>query len=427
MSDEATSNESHADVLIIGGGLSGLTCAVILTEAGKSVRLLEATDRVGGRVRSDVIDGFTLDVGFQVLLTAYPACCELLDYEALRLRPFEPGAMIRHNNRFTTLADPWRNPSKAIATAINPVGSLRDKLRIAKLRQVCCHGSLDDLYKRPAMPTEAYLQEFGFSKKMIDQFFRPLLGGVFLDETLAVSSRMLEFVFRMFASGDVAVPADGMGAIPRQLAERLPHGVISLQASVVQLDENVATLSDGSKASGHAVVIATESNAAARLLRRPELATDWNQTSTLYYSAPRMPQTHKSLLLRGDESGPIQTATILSNVAPEYSPDDRSLVSVSHPLQANQELDLNRLDRETREQLRRWFGDQVSKWDLLQSYQIRYGVPSTTLNPVVQDVRASANDPIFICGDHIETPSIQGAMSSGIRVAKAILKLDHGG
>ena len=415
------SNENQTDVLIIGGGLSGLSCAVVLVEAGKTVKLLEATDRVGGRVRSDVIDGFTLDVGFQVLLTAYPACRQLLDYEALRLRPFDPGAVIRHNDRFTTLADPWRSPSKTLATALNPVGSLSDKLLIAKLRRVCCRGSLEDLYNRPAMPTERYLKEFGFSNNMIDRFFRPFLGGVFLDESLSVSSRMLEFVFRMFASGDVAVPADGMGAIPRQLAERLPRGVISLQSSVVHLDQNVATLSDGSKVSGRTVVIATESNGAARLLQRPELATEWNQTSTLYYSAPRLAQTHKSLILRGDESGPIQTATILSNVAPEYSPANQSLISVSHPLQANQQVDLDRLDHETRAQLRCWFGDQVSKWELLQSYQIRYGVPSTTLAPVIQDVRGSANGQIYVCGDHVETPSIQGAMNSGIRVAKEIL------
>jgi phytoene dehydrogenase-like protein len=222
-------------VIIIGGGLAGLSCAVQLAKSGVDSAVLEATDRVGGRVRSDVIDGFTLDVGFQVLLTAYPSCQELLDYPALRLRYFDNGALIRQSGRFTQLADPWRNPGKAWATATNPVASVADKLRIWRLRSKTCRGSLAELYERPHQTTEQYLRDFGFSERIVDQFFRPFIGGVFLDESLSVSSRMLEFVFRMFSVGGIAVPADGMAAIPRQLAEQLPRGSVNLQSSVVRL------------------------------------------------------------------------------------------------------------------------------------------------------------------------------------------------
>ncbi len=224
------------DVIIIGGGLAGLTCGVILSESGRQVTILEATDRVGGRVRTDVMDGFTLDHGFQVLLTAYPACKRILDYEALRLRRFEPGALIRQRGRFKTLGDPWRRPGQAMATALNPVGTLGDKLRVARLRARSRRGSLTELYSHPAMTSEQYLRNEGLTPRIIDQFFRPFLGGVFLDESLSVSSRMLEFVWRMFATGDIAVPADGMAAIPRQLAERLPRGSIRFQSSVSAID-----------------------------------------------------------------------------------------------------------------------------------------------------------------------------------------------
>ncbi|MGI9472949.1 MAG: NAD(P)/FAD-dependent oxidoreductase [Rubripirellula sp.] len=426
MEDPKLSNQVQQDVIIVGGGLAGLSCGVLLAEAGKSVRILEATDKVGGRVRSDVIDGFTLDVGFQVLLTAYPACRQLLNYDALRLRPFDPGALIRQSGQFTTLADPWRRPSRAIATAFNPVGTLGDKLRIAKLRKVCCSGPLDELYQRPAKPTEQYLRDFGFTDRIIDQFFRPFLGGVFLDESLAVSSRMLEFVFRMFSSGDVSVPADGMGAIPRQLAERMPRGSISLQSSVIALDRNQVTLADGTTLLARHIVIATESNGASRLLARPEISTEWNQASTFYYASPRLPEKGKSLILCGDETGPVQTATILSNVAPEYAPSDQTLISVSHASSAEKQRDLDQLDQETRDQLRSWFGDIVSDWRLLQSYQVCFGVPQTQLDPVVQAVRVDCDHPTFVCGDHRETPSIQGAMQSGIRVAESILQGDTG-
>src|SRR6056297_3293834 len=152
---------THVKHLIIGGGLAGLSCATRLAGRGQEFSVVEATDRVGGRVRTDQVDGFHLDHGFQVLLTAYPACRELLDYDALRLRPFDPGALIRQAGRFAVLGDPWRRPSQALATAVNPVGSLSDKLRIAKLRYTSRLGSLDDLYHRTDAPTIDRLRHDG--------------------------------------------------------------------------------------------------------------------------------------------------------------------------------------------------------------------------------------------------------------------------
>ncbi len=407
-------------MIIIGGGLAGLSCAVQLAESGVHSAVLEATDRVGGRVRSDVINGFTLDVGFQVLLTAYPSCQKLLDYSALRLRYFDPGALIRQSGRFTELADPWRNPGKAWATATNPVGSVADKLRIWRLRSKTCRGSLAELYERPHQTTEQYLRDFGFSERMLDQFFRPFIGGVFLDESLSVSSRMLEFVFRMFSMGGIAVPADGMAAIPRQMAERLPRGTINLQSSVVRLEGNRVVLANGDSLTGDHVVIATESNAAARLLELPEIQTSWNETSTHYYSSPQCEQKYKSLILRGDESGPIQTATIISNVAEEYAPQNSSLISVS--LSPNNDKSHDENELLAKEQLKKWFGDQVRHWELLQTYQIPYGLPAMDIDPVIRSPKVKERESTYICGDHCETPSIEGAMDSGMRTAAAILK-----
>ena len=407
-------------MIIIGGGLAGLSCAVQLAESGVHSAVLEATDRVGGRVRSDVINGFTLDVGFQVLLTAYPSCQKLLDYSALRLRYFDPGALIRQSGRFTELADPWRNPGRAWATATNPVGSVADKLRIWRLRSKTCRGSLAELYERPHQTTEQYLRDFGFSERMLDQFFRPFIGGVFLDESLSVSSRMLEFVFRMFSMGGIAVPADGMAAIPRQMAERLPRGTINLQSSVVRLEGNRVVLANGDSLTGDHVVIATESNAAARLLELPEIQTSWNETSTLYYSSPQCEQKYKSLILRGDESGPIQTATIISNVAQEYAPPNSSLISVS--LSPNNDKSHDENELLAKEQLKKWFGDQVRHWELLQTYQIPYGLPAMDIDPVIRSPKVKERESTYVCGDHCETPSIEGAMDSGMRTAAAILK-----
>ena len=387
------------------------------------MRLLEATDRVGGRVRTDVADGFVLDHGFQVLLTAYPACRQLLDYPSLELRSFEPGALVRQTGKFSLLGDPWRRPGQAIATAFSPLGTLGDKLRIAKLRHQSRKGSLEDLYKRPNISSLQRLQQAGFTAQMIDQFFRPFLGGVFLDESLSVSSRMLEFVFRMFAEGDIAIPAAGMAAIPQQLAARLPPDTIRLSTTVASIGDRTVHLTDGTTLTANIIVVATESSAAARLLSVDDLATKWNTTTTYYYSARRAPDDRKLLILRGDETGPIQTAVVLSNVAAEYAPQGQSLISVSVSEGVARD-DLEALDRSIRGQLTEWFGDDVANWQRLRIYEVPYALPSRSLEEIYASVDFSSLGGaagVYLCGDHRETPSIQGAMNSGLRVADVIL------
>ncbi|QDT02306.1 Putrescine oxidase [Rubripirellula lacrimiformis] len=423
---EPTDIES-LDIVIIGAGLAGLSCGVVLGEAGRHVTILEATDRIGGRLRSDVVDGFTLDHGFQVLLTAYPACQRMLDYDALRLRRFEPGALIRHGGRFHPLSDPWRRPMQSIATAMNPVGSILDKLRIAKVRTQACSGTLEDLYQRNDQPTIDYLRQAGFSESMIDQFFRPFIGGVFLDESLSESSRLFEFVFRMFSSGDVAVPADGMAAIPRQLADRLPRGSMRANTSVTQIDGNLIRLSDRTTIRANQIIVATESTAAARLIGSDQIDTPWNHTTNLYYAADQSPEKRRMLMLRGDETGPIQTATVISDVAKEYSPAGKSLISISLGTSDTDvdRTDLDAVDAAVRSQLRGWFGSEVDRWQRIAVYQVPYALPNRQLDPVVRSVQATdygGPDGIWVCGDHCETPSIQGAIHSGIRVAESILE-----
>src|SRR6056297_3370536 len=382
-------NAQSPQIVIIGGGLAGLACGVVLSNAGRRVSILEATDRVGGRVRSDVIDGYTLDHGFQVLLTAYPACRELLDYDALRLQAFEPGALLRHRGGFTKFADPWRRPSGALASALSPAATLADKLRIGKLRYTTGKATLEDLYHRPSRPTIEYLRQAGFSSQVIDQFFRPFIGGVTLDDSLSMSSRMFEFVFKMFSEGAVAVPADGMAAIPRQLADRLPRGTVRLQHSVTGLSKRgpndfQVRLSSGESISAQQVVVATESGTAAKLLGPENIDTGWNHTSCFYYSAPAAPHDGKWLMLRGDESGPVQSAVVISNVAAQYAPPGRALISVTVPPgeNATSHADLGATDAAVRAQLRGWFGDVVEEWSRLAVYQIPFGLPNRPLDPV---------------------------------------------
>lgn len=200
-----------APVVVIDGGLAGLTCARHLHAAGIPVQVLEASDQAGGRVRTDRSDGFLLDRGFQVLLTAYREAQRELDYAALDLKPLLPGALIRVGGRFHRVVDPWRRPLEAVLNALAPVGSLADKERVARPRRRILPGTPDDLWARPEQRTRDLLADEGFSEQMMERFFQPFFGGVLFDSELATSSRMFEFTFRMFALGDSAVPAAGMG------------------------------------------------------------------------------------------------------------------------------------------------------------------------------------------------------------------------
>jgi phytoene dehydrogenase-like protein len=413
-------------VVVIGAGLAGLSCAARLVTRGVRTIVLESTDRVGGRVRTDVVDGFTLDQGFQVLLTAYPACRELLDYTKLRLHAFEPGALIRHSGTFAMLGDPWRRPMQAFRTAFSPVGTFGDKIRVAKLRRDSNRGSLDELYTRPHESTLSRLGRLGFSDRFIDQFFRPFLGGVFLDPQLETSSRMLDFVFRMFAAGDVALPAEGMGAIPRQLAELLPRGSIRFNQSVEAVDQGKIFLNGGEVFEPSVIVVATESTAAAQIVGVPQLEAPWRHTVNHYFAADKSPDNRKMLMLAGDEydfgqqrnrdqiDRLISNVVVLSDVAPQYAPPGRTLISVSTSQPAGYDVSGEGLAM-VRKQLIGWFGDQAAAWEHLRSYSIPYALPVQSLSNITPPL---ANGNIILCGDYCETPSIQGAMNSGLRAAE---------
>jgi phytoene dehydrogenase-like protein len=249
---------SETEVIIVGGGVAGLCCALKLEESGVPYLLLEASDAVGGRVRTDSVDGFRLDRGFQVLLTAYPEVLRVVNIEMLELGCFYPGALVACDGGLHRVADPWRHPLDALRSAASPVGTLADKLRVWHLRRRARAGSLDDLFGRPEQPTISALKADGFSDVMIERFFRPFLGGIFLDKELVTSSRMLEFVFRMFSLGDTALPAGGMQAIPDQIASRLSVGSIRLGERVMGTGPGRVELEGGETIVGRAAVLAVE-------------------------------------------------------------------------------------------------------------------------------------------------------------------------
>lgn len=413
-------SNSGTNVLIVGGGLAGLACAIRLQEAGARPRIIEASGVPGGRVRTDRVDGFLLDRGFQVFLDAYPEAGILLDKASLDLRPFKPGAVVYQGGRLHRVMDVFREPRYLVTSAFAPVGSISDKLRVALLKWRLSRVSIEDISKHDDMTTENYLKRAGFSQRMIDGFFRSFYGGIFLERDLRTSSRMFEFTFKMFSQGSATLPAQGMGEIPRQLASRLPDGTIRLGERVNDIWAHGITLESGEQLEGDVVVVATDATSADRLVPGMEGAKPvWRSVTCLYFAASRSPLGESIIALNGTGRGLVNNVCVPSDVAPDYAPSGQSLISVSvlgMPTPAD-------LKSRVLADLEAWFGNQVCGWRHLRTERIECALPeqSPGVGLVGRGFREHAG--IYICGDHLWSASIEGAIISGMRTADAILHL----
>jgi phytoene dehydrogenase-like protein len=408
----------QADAIVVGAGASGLVCALELARRGLSVQVLEASDQVGGRVRTDTVDGFLMDRGFQVLLTAYPEARRWLNYEGLSLHTFEPGALVHSGNQLHCVADPLRRPSQILKTALAPVGTFRDKFLIAELREELVTASIDEVLTAPELPTIEYLRQYGFSPEIIERFFRPFFGGIFLEPELATSSRMFRFAFRMFSLGEAALPAAGMQAIPHQLAAALPEGSLRLNARVASIEKGLARLESGEELHARAMVVACDPVTASRLLpTSADVRTGTHSVMCLYFAAERAPVEVPYLVLNGNANGPINHLCVPSVVTPSYAPAGAHLVSVT-VLQpgTGEEATL----REVRGQLAAWFGPEANRWTHLRTYTIEHALPDQS--PVAGGVKQSnvrVQPGVYVCGDHRASASLNGAMLTGRRAAEA--------
>ena len=410
------------DVIIIGAGLSGLTAANYLQQANQSFLILEAEDEVGGRIRTSLKDGFLLDHGFQVFAKAYPEAKTLLDYEKLDLHAFLPGAfLLQGNGSIDRIGDPTRNWNSLLPTIFAKAGSFSSKIKMLKLKQKLSKKSIKNIFRNHESTTLHALKEYDFDQQLIECFFKPFFSGIFLEKDLRTSRHMFDFVFKMFAEDDVVVPAQGMQAIPKQLAANLPKDSILLNKSAINIDRGKVTTTDGQIYEGHRILLATEATGLASNYI-PVKQQEFVSTTQLYFSSAKTPLNAPLIALNTQNNQLVNNFTVISQVAPSYAPEGKHLLSAS--IVEPSSLDHITLANQVKMELRKWFKQEVDTWELIKVFNIRYALPAqqkVSHSRSATDFKLS--DQLFICGDHMLNGSINGAMRAGRLAAEAITKV----
>lgn len=414
--------ESQADrgvsdprpVIVVGGGPAGLACAHDLIRHGISVQLFEAGDACGGRLRTDWVDGFPCDRGFQVYLPAYPTASRFLDYASLDLRPFEPGAFIYDGEQLHRFGDPLQNPTDLWPTATTSVVTLTDKLRMAWLKRKAGQ-FVGDLGAAPNRSTLDELRSLGFSAKAIEHFFRPFFGGVFLDRSLQTTARMLYFTYAMFGRGGAAWPSDGIQAIPDQLAADLPPGTVHVDSPVSAVTCDAVELTTGERVAARRVVVAVDPAAASVLLPAVPPPGELPSTTTLYFTTPAPPVDRPRLVLNGSGRGRVNTVCVLTAAAPERVVDGRHLVSVA--LQDATIVD-DGLVGQVLGELAAWL-PHVDTWEPLHHVTVTHALPDQSPERVPPGV--AEVDGCLVTGDWRSYGSIEHAMRTGRDAATRLL------
>ncbi len=401
---------------ITGAGISGLIAAQTLEKAGFSPTIIESTGSVGGRVKTDLVDGYQLDHGFQVLLTSYPAAQKFLDYEALELQNFLPGAAIFTDGKENQIGDPLRDFSLLFPTVFSSLIPLSDKIKILQLNLKLKTKSISDIFAEKEKTTLQYLKDFGFSDQVITQFFQPFFSGIFLETKLETSSRMFEFVYKMFGTGNAALPKAGIQAIPNQLAEKLKTTKVLFNTKVNSVENGSITLENGQLLESDFTIIATDPGQLLPDFKRETL--NWKSCITLYF------ETEKRVIAKPLIGLLPKENTLINNIFYHTSLEtsiqsQKELLSVT--VVDNQNLKEEELIDKVKSELKEHFKIEVIR--LIKQYEIPQALPdlqNITYSLTAAETRYS--DQIFLAGDTLVNGSLNAAMLSGESAALAVIE-----
>ncbi|MDG1428580.1 MAG: FAD-dependent oxidoreductase [Crocinitomicaceae bacterium] len=407
----------EAKIHIVGAGISGLIAAKVLEENGFSPIILEATDKVGGRVKTDLVDGYQLDQGFQVLLTAYPEAKKHLDFQELDLQAFLPGAVIFKNKEQKIIGDPLKDPSLFLSTLFSGVGNFSDKFKVLKLNSILKKKSLSEIFSDKERSTISYLTDFGFSSEIINDFFYPFFCGIFLETKLETSSRMFEFVFKMFGEGSATIPRKGMEAIPMQLVQKLDHTRIIFNTRVAEIKPNEIILDNGSKLESHYTIVAAEASDLVKTSNRYPM--EWKSCHNLYFETEDK-VIRKSLIGLIPVKGALINNISYNTSLKCFSKGKQELLSVT--VIDDQNLSQEELVIRVKSELKDYC--DINAGRLIRQYDIPMALPKLTklkYKDLSSETRLHNN--LFLAGDTLLNGSLNAAIISGETAAYDLMKV----
>ncbi|KAB8151656.1 NAD(P)-binding protein [Kordia sp. TARA_039_SRF] len=403
-------------IYIVGAGISGLIAARVLEDNGYHPEIVEATDRVGGRVKTDIVNGYQLDHGFQVLLTSYPAANKYLNYELLALQKFLPGATIFTKGKQKIIGDPLRNFSLLFPTLFSGIGTFSDKLNILKLNNRLKKKSLDEIFNQPETTTLAHLQQLGFSDEMIAKFFKPFFSGIFLEPNLQASNRMFEFVYKMFGEGHAALPKAGIEAIPKQLQSNLQHTKFHFNTRAIAVEDGKITLEDGTVLESHFTIVATEASSLISNLKSQEIA--WKSCETLFFETLKQTISKPLIGLAADNTLLINNI-FFHNSLPTASSGANELLSVTIVKPHN--LSDAFLIQKVQEELQQFCG--ITDCTFLKKYTIPKALPNLQqLQYSMSPSETRLTTQVFLAGDVQLNGSLNAAMLAGEAAALGVIE-----
>ena len=414
-------------IAVIGAGIAGIHCCSELIELGYHVELYEKSNEIGGRMKTDLIDGFQIDHGFHVLQTGYEFARKVIDYDKLDAKAFEPGALVIRSstkkNRIWRLSDPFRRPFSSIKDAFGFFASPFDMLRVLLMRRKLTKMSVDEIFLKGDLTTEQWLRKQGFSQKFINRFFYPLFSGIFLEPELRTNERLFKFVFRTMSKGDMILPKKGIQAIPNLLAQNIPKENIELNSNVEIISHDSIKV-NGEERQYDGVIIAYDD--------RPKLSK--KHVWTLYFSAEKSPLKSKHIMLNSEirnSNDLISYISVPSDIQSNYSPVGKSLVCVTVLGEKCDSLGLNSKDEilvKVESELRKWYGEEVNTWDSIAVQHIINALPETD-SPFFSENKSKINDGFFHCGDFMSHGSVEGTLISArntvLKVKREIPLLDQ--
>lgn len=400
---------SRAEVVVVGAGLAGLSAAVRLQAAGRDVHVLESSGSVGGRLSTERVDGFVVDRGFQVLNSGYPRAADL-DLDALELGWFWPGAVFRSDGRLHRILDPRRRPSGVRDSLRAPLGTVVERAALVRYALRTGYSPVARLTGAADAPAEQALRAAGIGPAAIEGFLRPFFAGVLLESELATSRRYVDLLLRSFVRGATGLPAEGMQAIGQQLAARLDPERLHLRTPVTAVTGRSVAIDHGT-CRADAVVVATDPGTASALL--PGLdATAPRQVTTHLHVLPTSPWA-APLIVLGEPGGRLVNSVVVSDAQPRYSPDGRALIASSSLVPTT--------ESDVRDEIARAHGVLAAELEHLTTVTVT-GAQPAALPPLDLRRPVELGGGLYVCGDHRDTPSIQGAMASGARAARAVLR-----